>query len=44
MACWVKDGALPLPVRKILGLTDDDAAIPADAVAQGNHVNDPKHH
>ena len=44
MARWVKDGALPLPVRKILGLTDDDAAIVADAVAQRNHVVDPKHH
>lgn len=44
MARWVKDGALPLPVCKILGLTDDDAAIFADVVAQGNHVVDPKHH
>lgn len=44
MPRWVKNRALPLPVRKVLGLTEDDAATPTDPVAQGNHVVDPQHH
>lgn len=44
MAPWVEDGALPLPVGKILRLADNDAAVAADALAQGTHVVNSKHH